>query len=72
MIVISSGKGVTLAFKDEKDLDGVIKHLQGMKKHKRGRGYPATYLTYEPNGVTEKEAQAELNTARRALGDRRV
>lgn len=66
MIVLSSGKGVTLAFKDEKDLSNVIKHLQGMKEHKKGRGYPATYLTYEQNGVSEREANAELAAARRA------
>jgi len=66
MIVLSSSRGVTLAFENEKDLSKVIEHLSGLKKHKKGRGYPATYLTYERNGVSEREANAELAAARRA------
>lgn len=70
MIVLSSGRGVTLVFDDEKDLSRVIEHLQGMKEHKRGRGYPATYLTYEQRGTTPRQASAEIARARR-LGRRK-
>jgi hypothetical protein len=70
MVLISS-KGMTLAFKNEKDLANVIQNLQSMKRHKRGRGYPATMLIYEPKGVTEKEAQEQVNMARMALSARR-
>jgi len=70
MIVLSSSRGVTLAFENDKDLATVISHLQGLRRHKRGRGYPATYLTFEEKGTTEAHARAEIVRARRALGRR--
>jgi hypothetical protein len=66
VIAIASARGLTLAFDSEKDLSKVIDHLQGMKEHKKGRGYPATYLTYPDKKVTVRQAHAELARARRA------
>jgi len=66
VIVVASGVGVTLAFESEKDLSRVINHLKDIKKHKKGRSYPATYLTYPDTKVSVRQANAELARARLA------